>query len=93
MYLAYYGRNLLLIVAKVKETLCPQHVTGSATMFTMSISGDRETSLSSGKLGPATVTVRVNKPEVWLQTGGALTGIFFLKFFRINVRNLFVLEV
>lgn len=26
MCLVYYGRNLLLIVAKVKEALCPQRV-------------------------------------------------------------------
>lgn len=47
----------------------------------MSISSYGKTNLSSGKLGPVTVTVHMNKPEVKLQTGGTLSGIFFLKFF------------
>ena len=65
MYLVYFGRNLLLIVAEVKEVLCPQHVAGSVPMFTMSISGCGKTNLSSGELGPVTVTVHMNNPEVW----------------------------
>lgn len=63
-------------------------------MFSVSISGYGKTNLSSGKLGPVTVTVHMNKPEVRLQTGGTLTGIFFLKlFFLIDIRNLFVLGI